>query len=252
MFWSKSTNKTEKDVAGEKAPVLRSGQIISNDGSHSFPPSVEDAVVKEEYIPLELAASTVEHIVSELTETKRKYETYVSQLQKNQEDSLKQTTLHYESYIKELKLKAKRHVEIQEIIKKESEDKLREIIADKENTIESLRDTLAENISSHQEFVANLRKEMSDAIDEKESEIVCLKNQIVEMEYSNKEAIDKLENEKLELSSEKTDVESKLSISLAEFSNFKEYWNKEVVHLKLRLDFILKLNIFLDIIFSPQ
>ena len=85
-----------------------SGMIITSDGSHYNPPQATAS--KEEYVPLNFAKAKVEEVVADLMATKESYSKYIAEQLSSHSTAMESTKAHYESYITDVRSKAKRHI----------------------------------------------------------------------------------------------------------------------------------------------
>ena len=119
------------------------------------------AVAGDIFIPHAFAMEKLKSATSQYIDMKMSYDQHILHLRNSHDSHCQQTQLFYEGYIKELKRKAKQHVEGQSALKQEILDDSRRKVADSEEIVERLRDQLAYLRLTYQEDSRSLKQQLS-------------------------------------------------------------------------------------------
>ena len=119
------------------------------------------AVDGDIFIPHAFAMEKLKSATTQYIDMKMSYDQHILQLRTSHDSHCQQTQLFYEGYIKELKRKAKQHVEGQSALKQEMLDDSRQKVADSEEVVERLRDQLAYLRLTYQEDSRSLKQQLS-------------------------------------------------------------------------------------------
>jgi hypothetical protein len=93
-----------------KGAITTNGRIITSDASSYNVQNYESEITREEFIPYEFAKSKFEVVIADFKSSVETYKAYINELEIKQKDQLEKCKYHYETYILEVKGKAKRHI----------------------------------------------------------------------------------------------------------------------------------------------
>lgn len=177
-LWGKLTkSSTGKDDGYDENYYLSTdnGQIVSVDGTGYIIPEIsDDAIEKVEYVPLDFAGSKIKDISQEYKQLQETYKKNLGDIDKYYQDLLHATKTHYEDFIRDVKSKAIRHVEIKKQIHEISEKKIKDELKLSEKTLDELRDDLANLNKLYQEDIRQLKADIQRKAQEIESNVTMI------------------------------------------------------------------------------
>ena len=120
-----------------------------------------EAVAGDIFIPHAFAMEKLKNATSQYLDMKMSYDRHILELKSSHDSHCQQTQQFYEGYIKEVKRKAKQHVEGQSALKQDMLDDSRQKVADSEEVVERLRDQLTNLRLTYQEDSRSLKQQLS-------------------------------------------------------------------------------------------
>ena len=139
---------------------LGGGQILPTADVFKPPEVPPEAIERNNFVPYDFAAAKLKAAANDYNALKTSYDDFVVQLRSTHAQESQHAKAFYEAHIRDLKTKAKAHVESQKQIRLELEAALRRDIEAAERTIDGLRDTLADARNQHKEQVRALTADL--------------------------------------------------------------------------------------------
>lgn len=137
------------------------GWVMPSSEDKKIPYIENDAASGSSFVPHSFALEKLKIASTQYFDLKMGYEKHILELKESHDNHSQQTQIFYEGYIKEMKSKAKQHVEGQSMLKKEMLDSLRRQVADSEEVVERLRDQITDLRLTFQEESRALRLQLT-------------------------------------------------------------------------------------------
>ena len=136
------------------------GRVMLTADDKEVPYLADESVSFNSFVPHSFALEKLQIASTEYFELKTSYEKYIIELKVSHDNYSQQTQLFYENYIKEMKGKAKSHVEGQIVLNQEMLNSLRLQLANSEEVVERLRDQLTDLRLTFQEDAKGLKSQL--------------------------------------------------------------------------------------------
>ena len=161
---SVGTTEENSDAALLESGSCSSGPYAGGSEKSSFRlPTLEttELLQKKDYVPSKFAEKKLHDATCEYQNSKVAFENRINEIETHYTSLLNGYEKHFSDHVSEMKAKAKRHVEVQRVLKKKLEEKLNSDIASKEKIIDDLRDDLAMSIQESQDKTKDINSKQN-------------------------------------------------------------------------------------------